>query len=83
MPTLNRKQHFMDTEKGAWIESELTEMVANDLYNTQASYSANSSDYPNNLIPFVHKHMNYLRAHPAADPRQYISNLRLMTRRRG
>jgi len=80
MATINKKFHFMDTEKGAWIESELKAMVIDTTFNTVASYSANSDTYPDNQIPFVHKHMNYLRAHPMADPQQYIANLRLMTR---
>lgn len=76
----SKKIHFMDTEKGAWIERELRVMFEDATYNTESSYSANSEAYPNNLIPFVDKHMNYLRAHPATDPHQYLANLRLMTR---
>ena len=55
-------------------------MARDNVYNTGSSYSANSIQYPDNLIPFVDKHVNYLNAHPGLDPSQYIANLRLITR---
>ena len=55
-------------------------MSANDAFKTEASYSANAIVYPDNLIPFVDKHMNYLKQHQNINPEHYLSNLRLMTK---
>lgn len=62
------------------IKLTLQHMAKDSTYNTKPSYSANIVQYPNNLIPFTDKHMNYLYMHPAIDPYHYIANLRLMTR---
>ena len=80
MSTLKRRVNFFDSTEGIEIKKELQHMAGNGVYNTQSSYSANSSQYPDNLIPFVDKHVNYLNAHPGLDPFQYIANLRLITR---
>jgi len=80
MTTYNKKVKFLDSEEGLEVERILRTMAMDDSYNTESSYSANSERYPDNLIPFVDKHMNYLSTHPSTDPRHYISNLRLMTR---
>ena len=80
MATYKKKADFFQTEEGISVEKSLRTMVADNTYNTKSSYSANSELYPNNLIPFVNKHMEYLRSHPATDPQHYLSNLRLMTR---
>ncbi|QQS18155.1 hypothetical protein IPL68_05985 [Candidatus Saccharibacteria bacterium] len=57
-------------------------MASDTTYITEAGYSPNSELYPNHVIPFVEKHLEYLRTHPTTDPQHYLSNLRLMTRRR-
>lgn len=80
MSTTKKRTNFFDSEEGIEVELILRKMAVDDAYNTDSSYSANSILYPDNLIPFVDKHMNYLLTHPAIDPRHYISNLRLMTR---
>jgi len=80
MSTKKKAINFFESEEGLEVLSTLKSMALDGAYNTQASYSANTVTYPDNSIPFVDKHMNYLRAHPATDPRQYLSNLRLMTR---
>ncbi len=80
MSTYKRKADFFETPEGKEVEQTLYLMVADTTYNTNASYSANTTVYPNNKIPFVAKHMDYLRNHPTTDPRHYISNLRLITR---
>lgn len=73
---------FYTSEAGLEARDLLIKMAADNGFNTQAIYSANSEQYPNNLIPFVDKHMAYLNVHPDIEPRDYISNLRLMTRMR-
>ena len=80
MSTKKKSINFFESEEGQEVERTLISMALDKAYNTEASYSANIETYPNHQIPFVDKHMNYLRAHPATDPTQYLSNLRLMTR---
>ncbi len=80
MPTYNKKPSFFDTEEGLEIERILRSMSADAAYNTRSSYTANTLRYPDNLIPFVDKQMDYLRSHPAIDPKHFIANLQLMTR---
>jgi hypothetical protein len=80
MPTHKRKSDFFETDEGVEVEQALRKMAIDLQYNTASSYSANSEQYPDNLIPFVEKHKAYLRNHPTTDPWHYLSNLRLMTR---
>jgi hypothetical protein len=82
MPTYKKKPNFFETDEGLEFEEALKEMAANHAYNTEPSYSANSELYPNNRIPFVDKHMEYIRSHPKTDPQHYLANLRLMMRAR-
>jgi hypothetical protein len=78
---INQKRaNFFASEEGVIALEILKDMAADKGYKTGPSYSANSMVYPNNLIPFVDKHMHYLRDHPNLDSRHYISNLRLMTK---
>jgi len=80
MPSYRKKTDLFKTDAGLEVVRELKTMTTDDAYNTKPSFSVKSELYPDNLIPFVDKHMDYLRSHPAMDPRQYLSNLRLMTR---
>jgi hypothetical protein len=82
MALVKSRAAFFDTEEGEKIKQELQQMADSSLYNTEASYSINSSLYPDNLIPFVDKHMNYLINHPSLDANKYVANIRLMTRLR-
>jgi len=80
MSTYKKKFNLFETEEGVEIKEALQKMVADASYNTRPSYSANVAIYPDRLMPFVNKHMDYLRNHPATDPWHYVSNLRLITR---
>jgi hypothetical protein len=80
MPTYKKRPDFFNSEDGVLTLQVLEAMAVDSSYNTEPSYSANTMLYPNNLIPFVDKHMIYLRDHPRINPQQYISNLRLMTK---
>ncbi len=75
-----KKKHFIGSEEAARIEEILRQMAKDSAYNTTSSYSANITQYPDHLIPFVDKHMNYLKTHPSLDPQHYLANLRLMTK---
>lgn len=80
MPTTSKKINFYESEEGAEIKKILMGMTEDVAFNTDSSYSADTARYADNRISFVDKHMRYLSAHPMINPRQYISNLRLMTR---
>ncbi|MBA2279494.1 hypothetical protein H0V99_03605 [Candidatus Saccharibacteria bacterium] len=80
MPTFKKRVNFYLSEEGIQIQEILRTMALDEKYNTVSSYSANTESYPDNLIPFVNKHMDYLNAHPTTDPQHYLSNLRLMCR---
>ena len=83
MAVQKRTADYFDTIDGQSIKQKLLQMAAdNAQYNTTSTYSTNSTLYPDNKIPFLEKHMNYLIAHPNLDPQIYVANLRLMTRRR-
>lgn len=82
MATVKKRVSFFESEEGVEIKECLLGMTKDKTYNTGSTYSANGITYPDNLIPFVDKHMNYLNSHPSIDPNQYVANLRLMTRQR-
>jgi hypothetical protein len=82
MPTLKKRVSFFESEDGLRTQEILSEMTHDERFNTDSSYSADAVQYPNNLIPFVDKHMNYLNSHPGIDLDHYVSNLRLITRKR-
>jgi hypothetical protein len=82
MPIHKKKSDFFDTQEGKDCKQILLTMVGDKKYCTEASYSANAELYPDHLIPFVNKHMEYLRNHPSTNPQHYLSNLRLMTKSR-
>ncbi|MBL8158970.1 hypothetical protein JNJ66_00775 [Candidatus Saccharibacteria bacterium] len=80
MPAPRRKANFFETVEGARIEEILRSLDSDINFSTPATYSADGEHYPDHLIPFVDKHLNYLKTHPTTDPEQYIANLRLKTR---
>lgn len=76
------RRDFFGTEEGIEIKRKLQQLAGDNLYNTASSYSANTLLYPDNLIPFVDKHMNYLINHPSLEPNEYLANIKLMARLR-
>lgn len=80
MAVTNKKVQFTDTETGIKVREILCNMVEDQAYNTRPSYSADTTRYPDNLMPFVDKHMNYLSSHANLNAEHYISNLRLLSR---
>ena len=77
----HKKLDFPGSEEGVKANEALSSMEASDAFNTPSSYTANTTKYPDNLISFKDKHMDYLQNHPNLNPDQYIANLRLITRR--
>lgn len=82
MSFISKKQDYFDTPEGLEVKEILKSMSTDENYTTRASYSPNTEQYSDNLIPFIDKHMSYLRRHPQVNPTQYISNLRLLTRKK-
>lgn len=80
MATYKRKIDFFETEQGVEVKETLRAMDADNTFNTRSSYISNTELYPDNMIPFVEKHMDYIRSHPMMNPKHYVANLRLTTR---
>ncbi len=49
---------------------------------TESRYSPTAVDYPDNQLPFVEIHMDYLKKNKLVNPKLYISNLMIMATRR-
>jgi hypothetical protein len=79
MPSL-KAIAFLDSQEAKDIKQKLQLMVASTLYNTESSFTTNGVQYPDQLMPFADKHLNYLNNHPKVDSNMYLANLRLMTR---
>ena len=76
MAVAKKRVLFLDSEEGVAIAQALELMDQDTSFDTHPSYSANVDRYPDNLMPFVDKHMNYLCTHPGIDPRHYLTTLR-------
>ena len=72
----NYKQNFLLSEQAVEIKKELQAMLGNPMYNTRAAYTPTLEDG----FPFVDKHMKYLSEHPKLNPKDYLANLKLMTK---
>ncbi len=75
-----RGSDYPDSEEGRDIRQKLLSMAASTTYNTTSTYSANNQVYPDNLIPFVDKHMNYIMNHPNIEASKYLANIKLISR---
>jgi hypothetical protein len=62
---------------------ELKKLQDDPTMTTKSIYSPQANDYPGNQLPFVEIHMNYLRKNKSINPSQYLSNLRIMIKKRG
>lgn len=60
----------------------LTKMQDDPTMLTADAYSPNTTLWPDNRIPFADIHLAYLATHKNVDPRNYLSNLRLMIKNR-
>jgi hypothetical protein len=82
MSTYKKKSSFSSDDEIAEVKQTLQRMVEDTTYNTQSGFSPNTTLYPDNIKPFIDKHMDYLMSHKGLDPQQYLANLRLITRTR-
>lgn len=64
------------------LREALQTMESDASMNTVSTYSANTTLYPDGRMSFADKHVAYIKAHPSMNPRDYLSNLRLMIKRR-
>lgn len=71
----------MDANEEAEVLTTLQAMETDKQYNTASRYHNNSEKYPDNLITFSQMHMATLKKFPLINARQYIANLKLITKR--
>lgn len=64
------------------VRSALLALQHDPTMITESKYSPLASEYIDNQLPFVEIHLAYLRKNKFVDPSRYISNLRLMIKRR-
>jgi hypothetical protein len=64
------------------VIEKLKKMYADPAYITNSAYAANTDLWPDHRVPFVEAHLRYLKLHPKLEPEHYLSNLRLMLRKR-
>lgn len=72
-----RTKIFFESEAGKLLRQELLEMAQSEDYNTRTMYSTQDT----NGLSFVDKHMKYMSQFPELQCNQYVSNLKLMTKR--
>lgn len=72
-----RFRAFVESERGETLRKELAKMATSKDYNTHSTYSVND---PKGLS-FVDRQMRYMSQYPAMDHIQYISNLKVKTKR--
>lgn len=82
MAYMTNRPNFRETDEGRYAKQQLQNMVEDEAYKTESTYSANAVLHPDKTLSFVDKHMEYLRLHPATDLHHYLSNLRLISRLR-
>jgi hypothetical protein len=71
----------METMEAEEVRTALATMESDPTLITDSAYSADMA-WTGNRMPFVDAHLAYLKAHPNVNPRQYLANLRLRTKRR-
>lgn len=79
---MKKRPGFYDSPDGIKVRARLIDMLGNDGYATASTYNANAIKYPDHRMPFIDKHMQYLENHPAVDIEQYLSNLKLISRKK-
>jgi hypothetical protein len=70
---------FISTKE---ITEKLTAMEKDPQMLTASTYSPLAVDYPDNRLPFVTFHLQYLQSHKNVNPEHYLSNLRLKITKR-
>jgi hypothetical protein len=83
MANSTKRVDMFNSEEGTAIRLRLEEMIQDGNYITApSSYTADVAAYPDHQIPFIDKHLHYLNTHQAVNAEHYMSNLRLLLRKR-
>lgn len=64
------------------IISQLESYEADPSMITESLYSPTADEYKDNRMPFAQVHLTYLRKHKNVNPKHYLSNLRIMIKKR-
>ncbi len=64
------------------IITKLKSLEADPTMTTIDMYSPTANDQPDNRMPFVQRHLTYLRTHKLVNPVGYLSNLALIIKKR-
>lgn len=64
------------------IISKLQRLCDDPTMSTKDFYSPQATDWPGSKMPFVHRHLSYLKSHKLIDPVGYLSNLALIIKKR-
>lgn len=64
------------------IRLRLESFQADPKMVTKSIYSPGATEYPDNQLPFVQIHLDYLKKHHQVNAAQYLSNLEIMIRQR-
>lgn len=78
MATLSGKRQFLESEEAGALRLNLQAMVDDPNYNTKLRYSYTTTATDGS--GFVVKHIEYMSNHLQMDHKQYILNLKLMTK---
>lgn len=81
---MSQKKHspFFGTERSIILSQGLKAIEADASYETHSTYSSDAQTYPDHRLPFHDKHMIYVSSRPNIEVHQYLSNLRLITKKR-
>lgn len=76
-----QQEGFINNVSEDEITTALRSLQRSSLYLTEPTYRGNAEKWPNNQMSFIDFHLSYLKIHPTLDPRQYISNLKLILKK--
>lgn len=81
MATVSGKRQFLQSEEAGVLRQDLQAMVDDPNYNTKLRYSYTTTTADGS--GFVIKHIEYMSNHLQMNHKQYILNLKLMTKSTG
>lgn len=80
MVASQKTRDFLSSKIGLETREKLRAMQSDATFSTADSYTPNTTMYPDNVLSFVDKHMDYLSTHLEVNVQTYLANLRLKTR---
>lgn len=81
MAIARQEIEFRASDEGKWCQQTLIDMEKDPAFHTETTFTSDGEHFPDHRMPFVTTHMNYLIKHHDVNPRHYISNLRLRSRK--